>query len=158
MPEEQSDQDASVRRGAWYADPYGTAEQQRWYYGTKWTREVRLRPADEEPPGVRIVGPPQRQEDEEWGWGEGQPAFGVSMPDVVGEQLRLETPGPKRWYEFELLSTRGRLARLSLLWKTQLASLACAEGSWSLTKPRRFGWQLPIRGSEGDLVGDYLGR
>jgi hypothetical protein len=80
------------------------------------------------------------------------------MRDVVGEQLRLETPGPKRWYEFELLSTRGRVATLSLLWKTQLASFACAEGSWSLVRQRRHGWQLPIRGSDGAHVGYYSGR
>jgi hypothetical protein len=80
------------------------------------------------------------------------------MRDVVGEQLRLEKPGPKRWYEFELLSARGRVATLSLLWKTQLASFACAEGSWSLVRQRRHGWRLPIRGSEGGPVGEYLGR
>jgi hypothetical protein len=57
MPAEQSDQDAPVRRGAWYPDPYGSALQQRWYDGTKWTREVRPTQAGEEPPRVRIAAP-----------------------------------------------------------------------------------------------------
>jgi hypothetical protein len=54
MSERESHQDAPVRRGAWYPDPYGSAEQQRWYDGTKWTDEVRPTQTGEEPPRVRV--------------------------------------------------------------------------------------------------------
>jgi hypothetical protein len=31
----------SVRRGAWYADPYGSSTALRWWDGRKWTGEIR---------------------------------------------------------------------------------------------------------------------
>ena len=39
-----AERDDTVARGAWYADPYGTAGE-RWWDGRKWTREVRGAPA-----------------------------------------------------------------------------------------------------------------
>lgn len=37
--------------GAWYADPFGSTGQQRWWDGSKWTREVRAAP----PPPLRCL-------------------------------------------------------------------------------------------------------
>ena len=37
-------------------------------------------------------------------------------------------------------------------------SMACAEGSWCLTKRRRLGWELVIESNDGERVGEYSGR
>ena len=37
-------------------------------------------------------------------------------------------------------------------------SMACAGGSWCLTKRRRLGWELVIESNNGEHVGGYSGR
>lgn len=39
--DEAAARQGSVRRGAWYADPYGSSTALRWWDGRKWTAEIR---------------------------------------------------------------------------------------------------------------------
>lgn len=92
------EQHASVRRGAWYADPFGSAKEQRWWDGTKWTDEVREAPkgdaAEAGPPKVRIAGSGHafgghEQVDETPAQQDAEAGFAVRMESVVGEELRV---------------------------------------------------------------------
>jgi hypothetical protein len=53
--EETAERHGSVRRGAWYADPYGSSTALRWWDGTKWTEEV---PETSLSEGVASPSPP----------------------------------------------------------------------------------------------------
>lgn len=161
----QEPERAGGRGSGWYRDPYGELEQQRWYDGRKWTREVRERPTGEEPPGVRILGPPAQG-----------PDFPLTVDAVIGQQLRLlPTDRVRRpWrggvraeaaaihYSYELVAgagrEAGRVGSIELGGVNQLARMASAEGEWSVTKRRPLGWELIVMASDGRIVGTYTGR
>lgn len=154
---------AGARGSGWYRDPYGGLDQQRWYDGRKWTREVRERPTGEEPPGVRILGPPARG-----------PDFPLKMDAVIGEQLRLlptdRVRSPWRMgvragaaaihYSYDLIAGEARIGSIELggSGSNQLARLASAEGDWSVAKRRPLGWDLVVVTPDGGVAGTYTGR
>lgn len=84
--------------------------------------------------------------------------FRVRMADVVGERLQFVRREPRESQVHDLMSGHGVVASVSLSGSHRLATLACAEGSWTLTRRPHFDWQLLVRGQAGHLVGFFSGR
>jgi hypothetical protein len=61
-------------------------------------------------------------------------------------------------YSYEVLAPSGRVAAFGLGGQAGLAWMACADGSWRLTKRRPLGWELVIESRDGQPVGSYSGR
>jgi hypothetical protein len=80
------------------------------------------------------------------------------MADAVGERLQFVRREPRESQVHDLMSGHGAVASVSLSGSHRLATLACAEGSWTLTRRPHFDWQLLVRGQGGHLVGFFSGR
>jgi hypothetical protein len=157
-----TDERVASRSGAWYADPYGSLDRQRWWDGTKWTNEVRAaRGAD--PPAVRVAGTAQAQGafDQTEAPRREQPGtnFPLRLRALVGQPLWLRATGEKHTECYELLTEdRLRVARVTLGGVHELAHLECAEGAWRVDKQRPWGWELTIEHTDGRPAGWYSGR
>jgi Protein of unknown function (DUF2510) len=84
--------------------------------------------------------------------------FQAKLADVVGERLQFVRREPRESQVHELMSVHGVVASVSFSGSHRLATLACAEGSWTLTRRPHFDWQLLVRGPAGHLVGFFSGR
>jgi hypothetical protein len=159
-------QHGSVSRGAWYRDPFGTADE-RWWDGGKWTDVVRGSPKEDAPEAqprkMRMAGSGRasggdEQIDETPAHQDGPASFPAMIEAVAGEELRVLPRDRKPPTEFDVLAAGGRAGSISLGGRTELAVLACAEGAWCLKKRHRLGWELVIESSDGRHVGWYSGR
>jgi hypothetical protein len=92
-PGEPGLQHGSVSRGAWYRDPFGTADE-RWWDGGKWTDVVRGSPkevaAEAQPGRMRIAGSGRacggdEQIDEPRAHQDGPASFPARIEAVAGE-------------------------------------------------------------------------
>lgn len=82
----------------------------------------------------------------------------MRLADAVGNRLWLVESGSRRRFSYHLLTDSGRAASLRLFDRSRLATLECADGFWSLSNRSRTGWELVIRGANGDQIGSYAGR
>jgi hypothetical protein len=139
--EATAEQHEAVSRGAWYADPYGSATDQRWWDGAKWTDEVRVAPGGDEPPRVRIAGSSHvaaaRAPAQHAGSNQRRTDFPLRVQTLVGKELQLRPTGQKSSERYELVaSDRRRVALISLHGVSELAHMECAEGSCTCESAR----------------------
>lgn len=80
--------------------------------------------------------------------------FPISMRACVGRELQLSQSPAADW---ELIGDGQRVAWLRLYGAGEVAHVACREGSWSLKKRRKYGWEFVIESSDGRHVGWYSG-
>ncbi len=152
---------ARAHGAGWFADPYGSNSELRWYDGTKWTDQVRAASNDLSRAVPSLQARPARRasvsyEEPKTPAEPPQPAeFPVRLNDTIGERLQLLASGPRGSLDHELVSRQGRVACVRLFARRGLATVRCAEGSWSLTKHRRIGSELLIEGADGANVGRY---
>jgi hypothetical protein len=59
---------------------------------------------------------------------------------------------------YDVRSPAGLIGLLAFGGEAGLASMAVSDGSWSLRKRHRIGWDLHIESSDGNQVGSYSGR
>lgn len=153
------DDPESRSRGAWYADPFGGAGE-RWWDGTKWTRDVREGP--DEAPADDAAQPGDEAEfgqDTESGEGpaDSPSGFPARVESAVGGELRVARAGPSLAYD--LRSRAGLIGSVDLGFGGRVvAMMACAEGTWQLSKRRPHGWELLVSSPDGRPVGWYSGR
>ena len=89
--------------------------------------------------------------------------FPVSIKTLVGQTLRIRFHRPRRSsvvaLSANLESSSGELvAWLRLYGPGELVGMACREGTWSLNKRRKYGWELLIESRDGGHIGWYSGR
>lgn len=82
---------------------------------------------------------------------------------LVGQELRFRYLSAHRTsigsLGASLESSSGQpVAWFRLYGPGELASMACREGTWSLNKRRKYGWELLIESGDGRHVGWYSGR
>jgi hypothetical protein len=151
----------SGERGAWYTDPYGTDAQERWWDGSRWTKQVRDKPPGLASQAVRMAARPAaaRNPAAPAPRTDSRDGFRFSLFDVAGETLRLQWATSKPSFGFELVGRSAEtVALINIGWPGALALLACSAGEWRLLKRRRLGWELFIETGDGHVVGWYSGR
>ncbi len=156
----QLEERESARRGAWYADPFGGTGE-RWWDGTKWTREVR---GPSSGAGALDIGPrPPHPGPGPPGAGNAAsasatPEFPARLEAAAGAELRVAQSDPTTSLEYELRGPGGRIGLVILSFGKVVARMACAEDAWDLSKRRPHGWELLISSPDGRPVGWYSGR
>ena len=82
------------------------------------------------------------------------------MADVAESEGRLwlVESGSRRRFGYHLLTDSGRAGSLRLFDRSRLATLESADGAWSVSNRSRTGWELLIRGVDGDPIGSFSGR
>jgi hypothetical protein len=153
------DERESSRRGAWYADPFG-GPGERWWDGTKWTRDVRDAPDDDydahdDPDDDRA--PDQAADSGDEG-DQGPPGFPARVESAVGGELRAVHSGHGPSLEYDLRGPAGTIGSVTLVFGRVVAMMAYADGTWELSKRRPHGWELLISDPDGQPVGWYSGR
>ena len=89
-----------------------------------------------------------------------QADFPASVKALVGQELQLRGTGVRRGGVWELASSSGgRVASLRLYaaGASVLAQIACRDGTWSLHKRQKHGWELVLESSDGRFVAWYSG-
>ena len=158
-----TDERVASRSGAWYEDPYGSPDRQRWWDGTKWTSEVRGAPRGANPPRVRVAGTAQAQGalDRTEEPRRELPAidFPIRLQALVGNGCNCGRRARSTWsatrcWPRTAAESRGSPSR----GVHELARIECAEGAWRVLKRRPWGWELTIEHTDGRPAGWYSGR
>jgi Protein of unknown function (DUF2510) len=157
--------DRRASRAAWYRDPFGVGDE-RWWDGTRWSREVRGSATSAESNG-RSPGRPTERRPLEADAEEDAPAdgsnghrdghFPASIGAVGEQQLRLVSSPRKPGTHRQLLTSRGRAGSISV-YGGQLARLSCAHGAWFLKRSARDAQALTIESADRRQAGSYLRR
>jgi hypothetical protein len=171
------DDPESNPRGAWYADPFG-GPGERWWDGTKWTRDLRDGPGDDQPAEPPRSGEAELGQDAESGQhtelaqdtesgeeasgdrpGNTPGGFPARVESAVGGELHVARAGTGPSLEYDLRSRAGLIGSVDLGFGGRVvAMMACAEGTWQLSKRRPHGWELLLSSPNGRPVGWYSGR
>lgn len=157
-------EDRRASRGAWYQDPFGVAGE-RWWDGTRWSREVRGATTDAEGNGHSPARPTGRRSpradaaepraDRSNGRRDGP--FPVTIGAVVEQQLSVVSSPRKPGLHCQVLASRGRVGSISVF-GGQMARLTCADGTWLLRPPPGDRRGLTIQSTDRRHAGRYLRR
>lgn len=151
-------------RGAWYRDPFGVADE-RWWDGTRWSREVRgsTASANGDAPSAE---PPARPDplDADVHDRRGRSSnedrdgdFPVSIGAVGEEQLSVVSSPRKPGTHCQVLASRGRAGSISVF-GAQMARLTCADGAWLLKRSPRDPGALTIESTDHERAGRFVRR
>lgn len=91
-------------------------------------------------------------------WPDRRADFPLSVTALVGQELQIRCTGPRHDRIWELAPSSGyQVASLRLYAPGVLAEIACQEGTWSVHKRQRRGWELWVEAADGRSVAWYSG-
>jgi hypothetical protein len=141
--------------------------EERWYDGTKWTRDVRgpgHGNGEREASAARTLERESADASRRYRHDQPTPTprrpaadFPLSVERIVGEHLQVVPSNHKPCSNRDVLAARERVGSISLF-GAQLVRVACSDGVWFLRRPHPASRGFRIESGDRQLVGSYSPR